>query len=90
MDDARPQIAIRVAQLGKAREQAIDQRAALVARRRVDDDAGRLVDHDHRRIFEHHLERDLVLGGRRSSVRAPRGAIETRSPPVTRSLGLAG
>ena len=39
MHDAWPQVAFLVAELGEARQQPVDQRPALVARRRVDDDA---------------------------------------------------
>ena len=62
MHDARAQVALLVAKLREACEQAVDERAALVAGRRVDNHTGRLVHDDHRRIFEHDVEWHVVLG----------------------------
>ena len=67
MDDPRP--VVRVGGLPEglapeepAREQAVDQRAALVAPRRVHDEAGRLVHHHHVVVDVQHVERDLGVG----------------------------
>jgi hypothetical protein len=62
VNDARPQIAGVVAQLRKAGQQPVDERAALVARGRVDHDPGRFVDDDHRVVDVDHLERHRLLG----------------------------
>src|SRR5207302_637627 len=60
--DARAEVALLVAQLGKPRQQAVDQRAAPVAGRGMDHHAGGLVHDDHGWILEDDLEWDLVLG----------------------------
>src|SRR5260221_8507485 len=62
MDDTRAQIALVVAQLWKARQQAVDQRATRVAWRGMDDDARGLVDDHHRGVLEDDLERHFILG----------------------------
>ena len=49
-------------------EQRVDQRAFRVARRRVDDHAGRLVDDDQMRVLEADHQRDR-LGRRRGLLR---------------------
>ena len=52
---------------GVAREQAVEQRAAPVARRRMHHQPGGLVDHQQVFVLEHHLERPWAPAGRPGS-----------------------
>ena len=76
MDDAQPLAHIRVVhhirQLRVARQQRMDQRAALVARSRMNDHAGRLVDHRQVVVFVDDFQRDVFRLNR--SLRARRDA----------------
>jgi hypothetical protein len=64
--DARPQHAAYPAEIPDVVQQRVDERAAAVARRRVHDHPGRLVEHDEVGILEHDPEwQRLRLGAER-------------------------
>jgi hypothetical protein len=60
VDDPRAQLAPDAGEVAAAVEQRVHERAARVARRRVDDEARGLVDDDHVRVLEEHGERDRL------------------------------
>jgi hypothetical protein len=62
VDDAGAQLAADAGQIGAVGEQGVDQGAARVSGRRMDDQAGRLVDDDQVRILVEDGQRDR-LGG---------------------------
>ena len=61
VDDARPELVLAA---GRAARQRLRERAGVVARRRVDDNAGRLVDDEQVVVLVDDLELDLVGAGR--------------------------
>ena len=80
MDDARPQHPADARQAaGAMRQERVDQRAAGMARRRMDHEAGRLVEHQEMRVLVQDVERDR-LGRRASPASARAGRPRTAGP----------
>ena len=59
-----PKLAADAAQVGEVMEQGVDQRSARMPRRRVDDHARGLVEHDQIRILEENPQRQRLGLGR--------------------------
>ena len=76
-----PLLAGRICQVGEAGQQGVDERAVLVAGRGVDDQARRLVHHDHRRVLVDDRQRDVCgRRGPRSGRSWRRSLIRMRWP----------
>ena len=60
MHDAGPQLAADAAEILDVMEQRVDQRAAAMAGRRMDDHSGRLVEHDEVAVLEDDQERQRL------------------------------
>ncbi len=81
VDDARPPLAADALQVGAVGQQGVDQRAAFVAQRRMDDHAGRFVDDDQVAVFVAHVQRDVLglddgLDHRRHGGHQPLAALD--------------
>ena len=78
MDDARPRLAADAGQRRAAMgDQRVDQRAVGIARRRMDDEPGRLVDDDEVLVLVDDVERDILA---LRLARAPAAGTERRTP----------
>ncbi len=64
-------------------EEGVDQGAVEIARRRVDDHPGRLVDHDQMRVLEHDVKSDVLR-------RAPRDYGGGQADPIVPGQRLFG
>ena len=86
MHDARTQLAADAAEIGDVVEQRVDQRARVVARRRVHDHAGGLVHDDDVGVLVEDGERQ-ILGHDLAWPPAPECPRSTRSPSRTARFG---
>ena len=95
VDDAGPSDAADAGEsLAAMKEQGVDQRAALGAAGRVDDEAGRLVDDDEVFVLEDDIERDVFRFGQRADgdgqVDGLDGAGDDFGAGVGRRLAVGG
>ena len=81
MDDSRPLV---LAAGGAVREDPMDERSGRVAGRRVDDDAGRLVDDEQVLVLVWNAEIDLL----RRELRRGRGRLEFDVLPAPQAPAL--